>query len=416
MTPLRATVVWAVAALLTASASPPLGNAWGTDINPGEGPKLAAAVHAELLELVKTAPAERVAKAEALATGRAVAAIEAWKRFRNPELVVLARACVKHSDWKVAHRGLHWCRCFNDLGVLDAALALLDHEQPRLREKAALTLLELWDPKKCKELAGGKVKELLAPKIVAETEPHVASVLQAFERRLQGKLIPERVAEEVVVKCDDGLLWTPFLDGMDKLAAVAPGVKLVIKGSPSGSSAQKLPVAANWSGPLTRWPDEEVPGAGLQPFANLRQNGTVYHTGQDLGASLDGAGYFALADGVVRWVYSGSDMGTLFVVEHHRAAKELVNAVYMHGGAIVFVKSGDKVTAGQLLGTMGLSFSIENGGHFSHLHLGLYPGPFDPLHNYGYKQVAAGITDWLDPAKVLPEWIAVANQGAAGKR
>ncbi len=410
MRSVHAALFAALATLFALAPSMPRGNAWGTDINPGAGPKLAAEAHAELLEIVKAAPAERAAKAEALATRRAVAAIEAWKRFRNPELVALARACVKHADWKVAHRGLHWSRCLNDPAVLEAAVALLDHEQPRLREKAALTLLEAWDPKKGKELAGGKVKERVAQKLAAETDPHLVSALHALERRLQGKLTPERVADEVVVACEDGLQWTPFLDGMDKLGTVAPGVRLVTKGSPSGTSAQKLPVAASWIGPLTRWPDEEVPGAGLQPFANLRQNGTVYHTGQDLGASLDGAGYYALADGVVRWVYSGSDMGTLLVVEHRRAAKELVNAVYMHGGAIVFVKSGDKVSAGQLLGTMGLSFSIENGGHFAHLHLGLYPGAFDPLHNYGYKPVSAGLSDWLDPATVLPEWIAASKR------
>jgi murein DD-endopeptidase MepM/ murein hydrolase activator NlpD len=108
-------------------------------------------------------------------------------------------------------------------------------------------------------------------------------------------------------------------------------------------------------------------------------------------------------------------MGTLLVVEHHRAAKELVNAVYMHGGLQVFVEAGEKVTAGQLLGTQGLSFSIENGGHFAHLHLGLYPGPFSLTHNYGYKPASAGLDDWLDPAKVLPEWIA-ANPPAPAKR
>jgi hypothetical protein len=53
-----------------------------------------------------------------------------------------------------------------------------------------------------------------------------------------------------------------------------------------------------------------------------------------------------------------------------------------------------------------MSYSIENGGHFAHLHFGTYPGPFNVLHNYGYKPVTAGLADWLDPAKFLPQWIA----------
>jgi hypothetical protein len=54
---------------------------------------------------------------------------------------------------------------------------------------------------------------------------------------------------------------------------------------------------------------------------------------------------------------------------------------------------------------MGLGFSIENGGHFAHLHFGLYPGPFDLRHNYGYKSAKDGLADWYDPAAELPRWI-----------
>lgn len=53
---------------------------------------------------------------------------------------------------------------------------------------------------------------------------------------------------------------------------------------------------------------------------------------------------------------------------------------------------------------MGTGFSLENGGHFAHLHFGLYPGPFEGTHNYGYKKKADGLLDWLDPAKCLPLW------------
>jgi murein DD-endopeptidase MepM/ murein hydrolase activator NlpD len=65
------------------------------------------------------------------------------------------------------------------------------------------------------------------------------------------------------------------------------------------------------------------------------------------------------------------------------------------------VKAGDRVAAGQLLGSMGLGFSFENGGHFAHLHFGVYPGPFQPRHNYGYKPASEGLSDWIDPAAFL---------------
>src|SRR5205085_834153 len=97
--------------------------------------------------------------------------------------------------------------------------------------------------------------------------------------------------------------------------------------------------------PLLQWDEEEVQGTSLQPFANLRQNGTVHHTGKDVGACLDGAGFYAAADGVVKFVESGGDMGTLIVLQHSPDGASLVNAVYMHGGDAVFVKAGERVRA-----------------------------------------------------------------------
>lgn len=404
-----------LAALAVAAVCAVSGEGWGSDINPGDGTKLAAAVHEELLALIAAPAAEREALAVELAKRRGNAAIEAWKRFRNHELVALARACVVSDDWKLAHRGLVWCRKLGDAECVPLAWPLLSSSVARLREAAALACLELWNPKVAKGVAGGKAKEGLAALRAKEDDGAVAAALTALEQRLAGKLKPRELASEITVECDDGLVWTPFLEGMDKLAAVAPGAKLVQNNAPGGGSALKLPVASRFTGPMCGWPREEVAGVGLQPFANPRQDGTVFHTGQDLGACLDGAGYYAIASGIVRFVHWGSDMGTLLVVEHHRAAKELVNAVYMHGGSKVFVEAGDKVAAGQLLGTQGLSFSIENGGHFAHLHFGLYPGPFSLTHNYGYKPASAGLNDWFDPAKVLPEWIA-ANPAAPTKR
>jgi hypothetical protein len=52
-----------------------------------------------------------------------------------------------------------------------------------------------------------------------------------------------------------------------------------------------------------------------------------------------------------------------------------------------------------------MGYSIENGGHYAHLHHGLYPGRFSETHNYGYKMEKDGLSDWYDPAEVLVEWM-----------
>ena len=102
-------------------------------------------------------------------------------------------------------------------------------------------------------------------------------------------------------------------------------------------------------------------------------------------------------------------MGTLVVIQHHLGDKRTVNAVHMHGGNTVFVKGGDRVECGQLIATMGMGYSIENGGHYAHVHFGLYPGKFSATHNGGYRSVPAGLMDWYDPAHYIPLWQAVSR-------
>jgi murein DD-endopeptidase MepM/ murein hydrolase activator NlpD len=400
---------WIVSAALAAGG-------WGADVNSGEGAKLLEAARPELLAIVKAPPAQRAALASDFAKQYGDAWIEAVKRVRNPELVALERALLDVDDWHVQHRALLLAEALEDTAVVPLAWKRLESPAARLRERAAVTCLLLWNPKTAKDVAGGKAKESLAALIPKEGDEHVRAAMHALEKRIDGKLAPRKVASEHLVTLPDGLVVAPFLEGMDHLAQVAPGVKLTPSGSPGGSSASKLPVVTRWTTPLLGYGEEEVQGVSLQPFANPREHGVV-HTGQDVGACLDGAGLYAIADGVVRFVYGGSDMGTLIVVEHHLSKKELVNAVYMHCGPSVLVQAGDAVSCGQLIGTMGLGFSIENGGHFAHLHLGLYPGPFNVLHNYGYKNAKDGLDDWFDPAKKLAEWVGATkkDEGAPKK-
>jgi murein DD-endopeptidase MepM/ murein hydrolase activator NlpD len=407
----------------TGDGAAPRGGAapWGGDVNPGTGEKLAAAVHADLLAIVRAPPKARAAKAVELAQKRALDSMEGWKRFRNPELVELARACLVHSDWHVVHRALHWARCLDDPRLLAEAWPLLDRPEVRLREKAVLCCVEAWDEAAAATLGLGsvtEVKQALAKRGAAESDPHVKQALLALLRRVDGHLQPRRLADEVTVKTSDGLVWTPFLRGFTHLKEVAPGVRPRATAEPTGASAAEPVLAREWTAPLVEFGKEEVAGIRLQPFGNPRQAGELVHTGQDVGGCMDGAGLYALADGVVRAVEAGNDMGTLIVVEHHvetgaTLKDPRLNVVYMHAGSIVFVSAGDAISKGQLLGTMGLSFSIENGGHFSHLHLGLYPGPFNDEHNYGYKRAGEGLDDWLDPAIVLPALLAKRGAGAS---
>ena len=422
------TVLAIVAMVAIVATSPGQAAApWGGDVNPGTGEKLAAAVHADLLAIVRTPSRARAAKAVELAQKRAVDSIEGWKRFRNPELVDLARACLAHSDWHVVHRALHWARCLGDARLLAEAWPLLDRPEVRLREKAVISCLEAWDEAAAATLGLGTVTEVkaaLAKRGAAESDPHVKQALLALMRRVDGHLTPRKLLDEVTVKTSDGLIWTPFLRGFTHLQKVAPGTPPRFTAEPTGASTADVPVARSWTAPLVEFGKEEVAGLQLHAFGFVRPQDDLVHTGQDVGGCMDGAGLYAIGDGIVRAVQAGNDEGTLIVVEHHvepggalrdSSIGPRLNVVYMHAGSTVFVSAGDAVSAGQLLGTMGLSFSIENGGHFAHLHLGLYPGPFNDEHNYGYKRSGSGLSDWLDPALVLPALLGTSGPGPSNR-
>ena len=397
----------AVAIALMCGVALAADNPWGKDINAGAGPELIETVRGDLAAIVAAPDAERATLIDAFVATRGAPTVEAVKRFRNPELLPLFHALLEHDDWRVQHRALVALEHMEDVTALAPAWALLGHEEPRLREKAAITCILLWNARAAAGAAGGDPQQALEELRAVETDPHVAASLDALLLCARGKLPVHRVHEEHVETLDDGLRITPFISGLHETKTKAPGYTKKVVSQGGGGSAAKLDAARPWTTPLIAMGDEVVSGTSLQPFANLRQEGKVYHTGLDVGASMDGAGYYAAADGIVRFVHAGSDMGTLLVVQHHLGGKRLVNAVYMHGGGTVFVKGGEQVASGQLLGTMGLSYSIENGGHYAHLHYGLYPGAFSETHNYGYRGVAAGLVDWYDPAHYLPVWAAI---------
>jgi murein DD-endopeptidase MepM/ murein hydrolase activator NlpD len=80
-------------------------------------------------------------------------------------------------------------------------------------------------------------------------------------------------------------------------------------------------------------------------------------------------------DGRIHW-----NLGNVIVLEHALAPPidglASVCSVYVHLGADRRVKTGDTVTAGQVIGTIGRDRSEENGLYPAHLHFGIHKGPY----------------------------------------
>lgn len=122
---------------------------------------------------------------------------------------------------------------------------------------------------------------------------------------------------------------------------------------------------------------------------------TRIHTGADIGWFKEGEPVFAVADGVVRVSQPGVramaaeqgrrlpggplDYGNLVVIEHRLPEGDGFFSLYGHLGDDRLVATGDLVTVGQQIGTIGRKAAIVNGGYEAHLHFGIREGTlFEP--------------------------------------
>jgi murein DD-endopeptidase MepM/ murein hydrolase activator NlpD len=133
-------------------------------------------------------------------------------------------------------------------------------------------------------------------------------------------------------------------------------------------------------------------GYGL-PVQDQRDGQHLLHVGADFGWHQVGEPVFAIADGVVR-VATGpslqkrsrgadgtellhaSDLawGNLIAIEHRFAGDAYFTSVYGHLNSIRFVTPGERVTAGQVMGTIGRQHARINGGYIPHLHFAVREG------------------------------------------
>ncbi len=134
------------------------------------------------------------------------------------------------------------------------------------------------------------------------------------------------------------------------------------------------------------------------------------HIGDDCAWFRDGTPVFAIAAGKVRLVISSLDWGTLILIEHRSKTNEYFCSIYGHLGETVFVKPGQDVNIGDVIGVTGMSYSPENGGYGSHLHFAIAEGRwqkpkfrvgFHTRVNMGEGQVSAEIVGFESDKVVI---------------
>ncbi len=99
--------------------------------------------------------------------------------------------------------------------------------------------------------------------------------------------------------------------------------------------------------------------------------------------------------------------GIVIVAHKNKKTKNIFYSLYGHLGKR-YVKKGDNIEMGELIGTIGRSASESNGGwEEEHLHFGIYHGPFHGRVLPGYYNQKKEITKmeyWSEPLMFINEY------------
>lgn len=99
--------------------------------------------------------------------------------------------------------------------------------------------------------------------------------------------------------------------------------------------------------------------------------------------------------------------GIVITAHKNPKTKKTFYSLYGHLG-VRYVKKGDKVELGELIGTVGKSMSESNGiWEEEHLHFGIYEGPFHFRVLPGYFREKENNTDpdsWKDPVSFIRKY------------
>lgn len=276
--------------------------------------------------------------------------IENLIRYREPAMAHVFAPLLADDRWSIRARALYGLKMTGGPGAVEAALGALRDPDFRVREQAAGCLGHI----------AGELPEGFDELLAAEKDPWVAASLEAARKTiLAGR--PYRP-------------WEESLEGPAGARRVAWA--WTVQGSPSftryDARTLESPEATGWD-----WPISWYEGGLFVPFPRASFGGSAGHAGEDMAWFREGAGVYAVADGLVRLVQgAGGNWGFLVVLEHREPDGSYVSSVYGHLAFDILVAPGETVRRGRKLGTVGLSCSVENGGYGAHLHFGLAANPF----------------------------------------
>lgn len=179
--------------------------------------------------------------------------------------------------------------------------------------------------------------------------------------------------------------------------------------------SQALPVNQMIS-PLRDFIDAERTSYGKHMGTDAKGFEEMVHIADDMGWFCDHRTVVSIADGTVRLVTCAKTWGHYVVIEHEIEKNSdlemmvhqtidvssfawgikgsiygahhglMVCSLYAHLGPNLTVMPGQLIQKGERIGTIGRSYTWENGGYDAHLHFGIHLGPYQQCFQTGSLQ------------------------------
>lgn len=329
------------------------------------------------------------------------AALPYLPRYTDPAFTPLTRRIVGKTQGELRALALAALihQADRDGAVLDQVGALLQDEHAAVREMAAEYLR--WHGRKS-DLG------ILDAASVDETDLFAKASLSEAMRILEIRedtLFPvNRQAIEPAVNYAEGISGLPGSSVLETVTA--------------------LRTATGYAAPNSRQMTEPPPWVLVPPTRSfLSERGNDFgvkvkatdgpfadsvHVAQDVSWGEVMASVVAVAPGTVKLVRMAAESwGGLVVIEHQSPRGKTFCSLYGHLGPLITVQPGDQIAAGSKIGSLGRSYTAENGGYECHLHFGIYN------QAYGTGRWVTGYMDkekffqqphhWIDPYTLYGE-------------
>lgn len=127
--------------------------------------------------------------------------------------------------------------------------------------------------------------------------------------------------------------------------------------------------------------------------------GASNHAGIDSGWFLEGLPVHCIGDGVVVCIHHDISWGCLVAVEHRLKRDRYVTSYYAHLSHDIDVVLGQDVRRGDKLGEIGPATTVENGGYWPHVHMGIEKARGHEARIEGY---ARDLEHWHNPLEFVP--------------